>query len=214
MNANSITDENNLIIEKKVVIRKNEILNQLEYKIYKKNGDVNVELDSSICEGMEVTLITPIDLSYKGLDIDKIKATKKENYDIFNPKDDFFNNICSKYTDENGADVPIKIRRQEYYQEFPLCENTCTYNQSKILENDITVECICKYKSYSSDSRTFSVIETESDFKKKDISNSNFKTMKCGSETFKNVGKNSAFWLILFGLLVQICVFTIFIIYT
>ena len=213
MNANSITDENNLIIEKKVVIRKNEILNQLEYKIYKKNGDVNVELDSSICEGMEVTLITPIDLSYKGLDIDKIKATKKENYDIFNPKDDFFNNICSKYTDENGADVPIKIRRQEYYQEFPLCENTCTYNQSKILENDITVECICKYKSYSSDSRTFSVIETESDFKKKDISNSNFKTMKCGSETFKNVGKNSAFWLILFGLLVQICVFTIFIIF-
>jgi hypothetical protein len=37
--------------------------------------------------------------------------------------------------------------------------------------------------------------------------------MKCGSETFKNVGKNSAFWLILFGLLVQICVFTIFIIF-
>ena len=36
MNANSITDENNLIIEKKVVIRKNEILNQLKYKIYKK----------------------------------------------------------------------------------------------------------------------------------------------------------------------------------
>ena len=37
--------------------------------------------------------------------------------------------------------------------------------------------------------------------------------MKCGSETFKNVGKNSAFWLILFGALVQIGVFTTFIIF-
>ena len=37
--------------------------------------------------------------------------------------------------------------------------------------------------------------------------------MKCGKETFKNVEKNSAFWIILFGLLVQIGVFTIFIIF-
>ena len=124
-----------------------------------------------------------------------------------------FYDICIKYSDENNADVPIKVRREEYYHDLPLCESTCTYKGYQIKNNDLVVECDCKYKSFSKRIREFSTIETDEDFKTSDISNINFKVMKCGKETFKNVEKNSSFWLILFGLLVQIGVFTTFIVY-
>ena len=48
MSQNSITDENDLIISKIVFLRKDEIVNQLEYKIYKKNDNSYTELDSSV----------------------------------------------------------------------------------------------------------------------------------------------------------------------
>jgi poly(A) polymerase Pap1 len=57
---------------------------------------------------MNVTLKTPLNTSFVGLDLEKLKSTKKENFDIFNPNDDFFHDICIKYSDENDADVPIK----------------------------------------------------------------------------------------------------------
>ena len=213
MTEYSITDENNIIIDKKIIKRENATSHQLEYRIYKKNGNTKEIIDTSICENMNVTLITPLNTSYIGLDMEKIKSTYKKGFDIFNPKDEFFNDICIKYSDDNGADVPIIIRRQEYYHDLPLCESTCSYKGYKFVNDYLTVECDCKYKSFSKKKREFSSIEIDADFKTKDIKNSNFKVMKCGKETFKNVEKNSAFWIILFGLLVQIGVFTIFIIF-
>ena len=213
MSEYSISDENNIIIDKKIIKRENTTSHQLEYKIYKKNGDTIEIIDASVCNNMNVTLKTPLNTSFVGLDLEKLKSTKKENFDIFNPNDDFFHDICIKYSDENDADVPIKVRREEYYHDLPLCESTCTYKGYQFKNNDLVVECDCKYKSFSKRIREFSSIETEEDFKTSDISNNNFKVMKCGKETFKNVEKNSAFWLILFGLLVQIGVFTTFIVF-
>ena len=112
MTENSITDENNLIIEKKIKVRENEIINQLDYIIYKKNGDTNIQLDSSVCNNMNVTLISPINKLYEGLDLNKVQLTNKKGYDIFNPNDDFFNDVCAKYSDENDADVPIKNKKR------------------------------------------------------------------------------------------------------
>ena len=34
----------------------------------------------------------------------------------------FLNQICIKQTYENEEDVPIKVKRQEYYQFFSLCK--------------------------------------------------------------------------------------------
>ena len=76
---------------------------------------------------MEVNLTSPINQYYKSLNLKKLIETGEKGYDIFNPNDDFFNDICTKYTDENDADIPIKARRQDYYQECALCENNCKY---------------------------------------------------------------------------------------
>ena len=204
ISSGQITSENEIIIDKKIIIREGEIINQLEYKVKKVDG---TQLDISTCKN--ITLTSPINIDYNGLDLNKIKVTSEKGYDILNPKDDFFNDICTKYEDENGADVPIKVRRQEYYQEFPLCESDCEYLKYNTDKN--TVDCLCSYKEFSiSTERTYSVIKTDSDFRKGDISNSNFKTMSCGKEAFKNLESNSGFWIILIGFLIQIGCFGMF----
>ena len=202
--SGKITNENEIIIDKKIIIREGEIVNQLEYKVKKTDGS---QLDISSCS--DITLTSPININYPGLDLKKIKDTSEKGYDILNPEDDFFNDICTKYKDENGADVPIKKRRQEYYQEFPLCESDCKYTKYNTDKN--TVDCLCDYKEYSvSTERTYSVIKTDSDFKNGDVSNSNFKTMGCGKEAFKDIESNSAFWIILIGFILQVGCFGIF----
>ena len=202
--SGKITNENEIIIDKKIIIREGEIVNQLEYKVKKTDGS---QLDISSCS--DITLTSPININYPGLDLKKIKDTSEKGYDILNPEDDFFNDICTKYKDENGADVPIKKRRQEYYQEFPLCESDCKYTKYNTDKN--TVDCLCDYKEYSvSTERTYSVIQTDSDFKNGDVSNSNFKAMGCGKEAFKDIESNSAFWIILVGFILQVGCFGIF----
>ena len=201
--SGQIINENDIKIKKIITPREGEIVNQLDYQITKTDGNA---LNLESCKDIKLT--SPIDTTYPGLDLEKVKATSKEGYDIFNPADDFFNDVCSKFKDEDGADVPIKVRRQEYYQEFALCESGCKYSNYDINTN--SVDCICEYKSYTSTLSTFSVIETDSNFKNEDISNSNFKTMGCGKEVFKNLGSNSGFLIILVGFLVQVGCTTIF----
>ena len=203
ISSGQISNENEIKIKKIITPREGEIVNQLDYIITKEDG---TELNLDSCT--DITLTSPINTMNSGIDLEKVKATKKEGYDIFNPEDDFFNDVCLKYKDENGADVPIKVRRQEYYQEFPLCESECKYSNYDINTN--SVDCVCKHKRYTSTLSTFSVIETDSDFKNGDVSNSNFKTMGCGKEVFNNIESNSAFWLILFGFVAQVGCITIF----
>ena len=203
ISSGQISNENEIKIKKIITPREGEIVNQLDYIITKEDG---TELNLDSCT--DITLTSPINTINSGIDLEKVKATKKEGYDIFNPEDDFFNDVCLKYKDENGADVPIKVRRQEYYQEFPLCESECKYSNYDINTN--SVDCVCKHKRYTSTLSTFSVIETDSDFKNGDVSNSNFKTMGCGKEVFNNIESNSAFWLILFGFVAQVGCITIF----
>jgi hypothetical protein len=160
---------------------------------------------------MEVTLVSPINQAYKKLNLKLLKETGEKGYDIFNPEDDFFNDICIKYTDENNADVPIKARRHEYYQECALCESNCIYGGFNL--KTMSVTCNCPYKSYNENSRSYSVINTESNFKNKGISNPNFKVMGCGGKIFKNLGENAGFWLLLIAFLIQLSLFIIFILF-
>ena len=72
------------------------------------------------------------------------------------------------------------------------------------------VNCECTYKSYNENSRTYTTIETESNYKNNDISNSNFKVIECGGEIFKNTGKNASFWILLIGLIINFFIYIVY----
>ena len=56
-------------------------------------------------------LITEI----KGSDKNIIEISEDQGYDITNPEDDFFNDICLTFSSENNTDVTLEYRRKYYY---------------------------------------------------------------------------------------------------
>jgi len=44
-----------------------------------------------------------------------IEISEDQGYDITNPDDDFFNDICMTFSSENNADVTLEYRRKYYY---------------------------------------------------------------------------------------------------
>ena len=78
-----------------------------------------------------------------------INKTKIDYYnelgiDVFNLKDNFFNDICYSYS-EGDSDIILDDRVSDIYQNFSICENNCDYNKINLTEN--TVSCKCSIKA-------------------------------------------------------------------
>ena len=57
-------------------------------------------LNLSFCEGTNIELSIPIEIN--------------GTFDIYNPKSNYYNNICSKATSENNTDIPLNDRKNEF----------------------------------------------------------------------------------------------------
>ena len=64
--------------------------------------------------------------------------------DIFNIKDNFLNDICCPYSN-NNSDIILKDRVSDICQNFSVCDNNFEYNKINISLMIIT--CNCKIKS-------------------------------------------------------------------
>ena len=63
------------------------------------------------------------------LNMDKILELKNLGVDLFNIKDDFFNDICRPYSDnETDSDMILSDRVNDLFQNFSVCGDGCEYN--------------------------------------------------------------------------------------
>ena len=130
-----IPENEDIIMIKVDKVLENSPVNQVFYYLYDYEGN---KLDSSLCENIDIEkpisnpelldLISAEDLSGKGID-------------VFNPNDSFFNNFCQPFTTNNGTDVPLKDRRNDFYQNISFCEKDCVYDH--IDYSKMTVVCNC-----------------------------------------------------------------------
>ena len=172
----------------------NNLIDQTEYSVYNKFGD---KIDLTICKDTNIK----IEYSVKNnslLNIDKILYFKNKGIDILQIKDNFFNDICFPYSDENSnSDMILTDRVSDIYQNYSICEVGCEY-ESLNIEN-MKVICNCKVKE------KMSPIIKEGNFKTYIASsflNSNFGVIKCYKLVFGIKGKknNIGFWL--FGVMI------------
>ena len=65
----------------------------------------------------------------------------RSNIDIiFNPNSDFYNNLRSTLTDENGVDKPLKPRQIEFIDNnMSVCEEDCHLKEYE--DNEKKVKC-------------------------------------------------------------------------
>ena len=175
---------------------------KVEYEIYYHfNEMILKQLDLSICEGKEIIIGYPMDIS-------------SENLDIYDKNSGFYNDICYTYTNENGTDLTLEDRQIDYVEKNrSLCEENCDFGSYDKITG--SVECIC-------DVKLSGTLISELKFDKNklyqfmDISKiANFNVMKCIKLLFSkkgiitNIGFYS-FFPVIIVYLVSIIVFNIY----
>ena len=165
-----------LIIIKLDIKRNDTPSTQVEYQIINPN---NFEiLNLSICNNTKIDVFSPVNLSYDYLEL--IKQLKDQGYDIFNPEDSFYNDICAIYNSENNTDIILRDRKIDFYDpNLILCEESCDYKSFNV--NTSKVNCKCDVKTefnYNINEIKFSpniLIENFYSFEKY----TNYKVLKC-----------------------------------
>ena len=101
------------------------------YEVY--HPDTKEKLELSECKDALIDLDIPVsineDLLFK-----------------YDPENEYYVDECYPYTSENGTDIILNDRRQEYIDNnMSLCENKCSYNGYD--EDTKKVSCVCEPKS-------------------------------------------------------------------
>jgi surface protein len=151
----------------------------------------NSQLDLSHCSDTNVKINIPVS-------IDENKVYKHD------PNSDFYNDDCYAYTTENGTDIILNDRKNEFINNnLSLCENNCTFNGYDSDMKKALCECETKIKI-----NLISEIATEENilsnkFNTSNNSSINVETMKCISLLFSKDGllTNIGSYIMLFTLI-------------
>jgi hypothetical protein len=114
------------------------LINNLEYVVYNENRD---RLSLLACKD------DIIEINYQ-FNNSKVNLTKVKYYsdmgiDIFNVKDQFFNDICYPYS-EGNSDMILKDRISDIYENYSVCEESCEYSNINLTRNTFTCKCNIK----------------------------------------------------------------------
>ena len=147
------------------------------------------KINLSICENYDISINVPINL-----DENTQKLTQKLNefgYNIFDEKDKFYNDICSKFTTDSGTDIILKDRRNDIYTliNTNLCQKGCNFQYYNFKLNQAKCNCqVIQKTSFASDFNDiksyFFSTKNIYDIFKKSFSYSNIQVMKCNKLAF------------------------------
>ena len=170
----------------------------ISYEIYDPKNKSKLELD--VCKDILVDLDIPVDINTNDL----IK---------YDPDSEYYSDECYPYTTENGTDIIINDRIDEYKNNnMSLCEKNCEFNGYE--ENTKKAQCKCKTKSKVDNITEISQsndLLLETNFEKEN-STLNIVTMKCTYTLFskkgiiKNIG-NYILIVIIISLLISTILF-------
>ena len=168
--AYNISSDDNLIIYK-VDIKSEDLSNTyVIYEIY--DSSLNL-LNLSHCQDSKISISVPVQLQ-ENIDI-LINSLSYSGYNIFDEEDSFYNDICSTYTSQNGADMLLSDRKTDIYtniQNQTFCQLGCeleSYNSTSK-----KAKCNCDIKN----EEVTQVTVAEESFSKKEIAQSFYKTLK------------------------------------
>jgi hypothetical protein len=172
-----MNDNEDLIILKIEIIREDNAINQIEYGIYNNKFE---KINLKICSNAKVKTIN--NLNFSKINYKSMISLAEKGYDIFDPNDKFYTSVCTKYKSINGTDVINRDRRNDYYPNISLCEQSCKYDGLNFY--NYTINCICTIKTdISLNLRDFSFNSIYETFQNA-LNPANLKIIKCFKEAF------------------------------
>ena len=169
----------------------------IEYALFSQDGKIHLNL--SLCDKMKVKYNIPVDIN-------------ENEINKYDPSSEFYNDECNKYSTEDGIDMNLYDRKNDYNtKNMSLCEKDCIFMGYNTLNSKAL--CDCNIKS--------EIKYSENDINKDDLlnkiksdkSSSNIKVTQCLNEALsstENIKTNSGFISLLIILIAFIIVFIIF----
>ena len=87
---------------------------KLEYEVYYPlyNSNNLTKLNLTSCQDVKIDISIIVEIN--------------DTLDKYNPKSDYYNNICTKATSESNTDIILKDRQNEFVENnMSLCEENC-----------------------------------------------------------------------------------------
>jgi surface protein len=182
----------------------------VQYEIFNPRNYSKVSLD--VCKNITIKKKVPVILDQEKLSL--IDHLEQYGYNPFDITDDFYNDVCSLYTAQNGADMVLSSRKTRIYdtvKDFYLCEEGCEFD--KFDTNMSKAECYCNIQTNETVTDVSKISFDKSEFVNNFYStlyNSNFRVLKCIKLLFSSKGIKSNYGCyIMTFLLVSFIVFVI-----
>ena len=162
----------------------------VQYEVY--HPITKIKLNLSLCDTEKVDILIPVSLDEKLLDL--YQDLQESGYDLFNIDDPFYNDLCSPYKSENGTDVLLSDRKNDYYNNnYTTCQSNCQYSSFNPEYQFLKCECtviVDDIDINNFDRFTEKIYKNFYDI----LKNSNYKILKCYNLVFnpnylkKNIG--------------------------
>ena len=171
---------------------------KVEYELYYPLYSFNnlTKLNLSLCEDRKIEI--------------SISVAINDTLDKYNPKSDYYNNICTKATSKSGTDIILKDRQNEFVDNnMTLCEENCELVFYNYTSKKVT--CSCEVKVEVIHDNKFNKKEFFKSFI--DIKNMlNLNVMKCYKTVMKikDLLKNYGCYIILSIILIYFITLIIF----
>jgi hypothetical protein len=171
--------------------------NKTTFKLYfNNNSEIDVE---KIYKDYYINVHSKILISNES------KFIYDKGYDVYNINSEFFNDICTIFSDENGKDVYLEDRFNDFFVDGnEICGDNCSYSGMDVKNSYIN--CYCKGNNKNNVENEKNKIRVKSD----KIIN----VFKCYKQVFnKNIKYNYAFWIYFLLFLIMILLLILFIIF-
>ena len=110
----------------------------VQYEVYLPNS--NIKLNLSICSNTKINIYVPVKLNEKTQKL--YEDLKEQGYDLFDKNNKFYKDICTPYKSENGTDVILADRFNDFFSANQLtCQANCEY--SDYLYDSQYIKCKC-----------------------------------------------------------------------
>ena len=175
----------------------------IQYEIF--NPINKTKMDLSICQSNPFNIYIPIILSKKTQNMYEDLADS--GYNLFDINDPFYQDICSTYESENGTDVLLSDRKNDFYSaNETMCQANCNFSDYSFESTYLKCKCNVENDNIDTDNiEKFSAKMIYSSFYEV-LKYSNFKVVKCYKLVFninvltKNYGSLIAIILFAFYL--------------
>ena len=180
----------------------------LKFEIYDNNKN---KLDLNNCINDTINEIYPINSkNEEEMNLELYKnILEKQNCSIYDPNSKIYNDICVRYS-YRGKDLTLKNRREFLFKNLTFCSEGCNLKEIDLKNKVIICECSGKILLNKNLKLDNNINYNKLGGFPEEINENYFKIFKCYNILMKDIGHNFSFFVVFFGIIIQIICLIIF----